>query len=120
MSFRVDRVGEQVRRELTKIVAQELRDPRLHTIAAIATVRMSADLQLANVAVSVAGDDQQRGEATRGLESASGFLRQALGRRLRLRRVPRLRFSIDTSEEDSQRLLQMIRGAHGRGEAASD
>ena len=108
MSRRVPRVGELLQQEISRILSEELRDPRLKPLLTVTRVDVSPDLQHASVAVSVLGTPQEQQVALEGMESASGFLRRQLGHRLRLRHVPSLRFILDTSMAEGQRMLSVM------------
>ena len=89
---RIDRTAEDIKRELTAIL-RELKDPRLSgTMLSIVRVELTNDLSFCKVYVSaMEGPDAAR-EAVKGLKSASGYIRRALGLRVRLRHVPTLLF----------------------------
>ena len=108
MARRIDRVGELLREELSRALAEELRDPRLRTLVTITHVSLSADLQHAAVAISVMGGTEERKEALAGMVSATPKLRREIGHRLRLRYVPELRFTLDTSLEEGDRVLAIM------------
>ncbi|MCI1981858.1 MAG: 30S ribosome-binding factor RbfA [Oscillospiraceae bacterium] len=90
-SHRLDRITEDIKRELTAIL-RELKDPRVQGIISIVRVKVSSDLSYGTVYIS-AMDGMERAEtAVQGLKSASGFIRHELGARLPLRKVPELTF----------------------------
>lgn len=108
---RNQRLEEELRRVLTELVLLEAKDPRLDGVT-ISGVRLSADRSLAEVFFSVIGDDERERQAADGLEAAKPFLRRELGRRMRLRTVPELRFARDTSfayGDRMERLLDSLR-----------
>lgn len=90
---RIDRTAEDIKRELTAIL-RELKDPRVSgAMISVVRVEVTNDLSFCKVYISaMEGADAAR-EAVRGLKSASGYIRRALGLRLRLRHVPTLLFS---------------------------
>lgn len=106
---RTDQVGAQVREEIMQIIRRELKDPRIG-FASITQVRMSPDLRLARVRVSVLGDETEQQRTLTGLRSATGVIRHQLGRRLtNLRFSPELRFELDPSIEYSVRISKRLR-----------
>lgn len=106
---RTDQVGAQVREEIMQIIRRELKDPRIG-FASITQVRMSPDLRLARVRVSVLGDETEQKRTLTGLRSATGIIRHQLGRRLtNLRFSPELRFELDPSIEYSVRISKRLR-----------
>ncbi|MFH1692636.1 MAG: 30S ribosome-binding factor RbfA [Candidatus Omnitrophota bacterium] len=98
MSGRVDKVAHQIKREVSLIIQDELRDPRLGFIT-ITRAEITPDLRFARVFFSVYGNEEQWKQTHEGLEHASGFIRRELGHRLKLRLVPEVVFHEDHSAE---------------------
>ena len=105
---RMDRVSEEVHRELSAMIPHELKDPRITDMTSIVGVEVTRDLRYAKVRVSVMGGEQQRKDTLAGLKSAAGFLRRELSRRLQLRTVPELLFEADDSIEYSIHIARMM------------
>ena len=101
------RVGELLQRELAKMIAYELRDPRLEC-ASITRVEITADLRLAHVYVSCLGDEAEGKQALEALRHASGLLRREIGQRTELRYVPDLTFHFDQGLLASLRINQLL------------
>jgi ribosome-binding factor A len=99
-----------MQRELAELVQRELKDPRLGMVT-ISAVEVSRDLSTAKVYVSVLGSSQSREESLAGLSSASGFLRRELGRRIKIRHIPELRFFYDSSIEKGAEMDALIHQA---------
>jgi len=106
--IRVSRVGEQIKKELSQILQQELKDPRIGFVT-ITLVEMSGDLQHAKVYVSVMGDEEQKKNTLAALNKAKGFIRSEIGRRITLRHTPELVFKVDESIEHGQYINQLLR-----------
>lgn len=104
---RPERVGEEIRQELGLLLTREVQDPGIGFLT-LTRVKVSPDLQLARVYYTLLGDPKQRREAERALERATPFLRRQLGRRIRLRRVPELRFQFDESVEHQDRIERIL------------
>ncbi len=104
---RPDRVGEQIRQELSQIIAQQVHDPGVGFIT-LTRVKVTPDLQLARVLYTVMGDEKQKKETVKALERAIPFLRRQIGSRVRLRRVPDLQFFYDESIEHQDRIEQIL------------
>jgi ribosome-binding factor A len=105
--IRVSRVGEQVKKELSQIIQQEIKDPRIGFVT-VTGVEMSGDLQIAKVYVSVFGNAEQKEQTLAGLEKAKGYMRSEIGRRIHLRHVPELTFVIDESLEHSEHINRLL------------
>jgi ribosome-binding factor A len=93
--LRSDRMAEQLRRELAEIIKDEIKDPRVGFLS-FTEVRMSRDLSHAVVYCSVLDADQLH-ESIEVLNRAAGFIRKSIGRRIRARIVPTLKFVADES-----------------------
>ena len=106
-SSRPLRVGEQLRREITNLLRNEVKDPRISEII-IYDVVVSKDLGTAKVFFSPMDINQDPSEVTQGLQSASGFLRTQLSKNLHMRKMPELRFIVDETEANSDRIEQLI------------
>lgn len=104
---RIERVNEQLKREISRIVVGEVQDPRVSAVT-VTRVITAPDLTLARVFVQLMGDPSERKETLEGLEAATPFIRSTLGQRLRMRRVPELRFERDRSLEHAQRIEALL------------
>jgi ribosome-binding factor A len=107
---RTRRVGEQIRRELAELIRDELRDPRLALIS-MTSVEVSRDLAYARIYVTLMGDPAERKERVAELNRAAPLLRRELGRRMRLRVIPKLEFRYDEVVEQGARLSALIDAA---------
>jgi ribosome-binding factor A len=107
-TIRQARVGEMIKRELAEIFQKEMRDPRLSLIS-VTEVDVARDFTVAKVFVSVIGTPQEKADALKALQGASGFLRGRLGRVLDLRAVPALMFRYDTGIERGARMFELLR-----------
>jgi ribosome-binding factor A len=104
---RARRLGEQIQRELTELLRRHVKDERIGNVT-LTAVNVSGDLRNAHVYYLVFGKDGPDPQVQRGLESAAGFLRNALSRALMIRHTPTLSFELDTSIERGVRLTQLI------------
>jgi ribosome-binding factor A len=104
---RPDRVAEEIRQELSQILAREVHDPGIGFVT-LTRVTVSPDLQLARVFYTQLGDARARRDTARALERATPFLRRHLGSRIRLRRLPELQFRFDQSVENQERIERIL------------
>lgn len=104
---RPDRVGEQIRQELSQILSQQVHDPGIGFLT-LTRVKVTPDLQLARVLYTVIGDEKQRKETQKALDRALPYLRRQIGSRIRLRRVPELQFFYDQAVEHQDRIEQIL------------
>jgi ribosome-binding factor A len=104
---RARRLGEQIQREITDLLRRDVKDERIGNVT-ITAVSVTGDLRTARVFYLVFGKEGADPKVQRGLESAAGFLRNALSRSLMIRYTPTLSFELDTSIEHGVRLTQLI------------
>jgi ribosome-binding factor A len=108
MAHRIQRVNSLIRQEISELLQRQVKDPRLGNFVAVTEVSLSPDLRYAKVFVSCIGSEEEKQTTLSGLIAASGFLRNQLAKRLRLRRIPELSFHWDDSIERGAHLLQLI------------
>ena len=89
MSVRANRVGEQMKKELSEIIGRKIKDPRIGFVT-VTDVQVTGDLQQATVYISVLGDEKQGENTLLGLAKAKGFIRSEIGQRIRLRKTPEI------------------------------
>ena len=110
------RVGDFIRDEISKIILHEVRDPRVTKYLAVNDVLVSKDLAYADIYVSSFeyDNDSDRQEIVEVLNSASGFFRTLLSKRLSIRATPKLRFYYDTLQSEGMNLEQKIKEARSK------
>ncbi len=108
MSRRIDRVNELLRHEISRLLALQIKDPRLRGVITITRVATSNDLRAAQVYLSVMGDQVAKTEALEGIRSAASFMRRELRRRLTLRYTPFLTFTLDESFQEAEHILGIM------------
>jgi ribosome-binding factor A len=117
MTRRTDRVNTLLREEIASLLQRELRDPRLAGVVSITRVDVSPDLRHADAYVSVLGSDVESHSTMQALESARGFVRRELRRRLTMKSTPEVRFIEDRTIAEAQRITDLLRKtAEDRGE----
>ncbi len=96
--FRVKKMQSLIQRELSDLIRKEIKDPRIVPLTTtISYVKVSKDLRYVTVYISVLGDDEKKRETMNGLDSAKGFLQNKIGKMLKIRFTPELRFKLDDS-----------------------
>ncbi len=108
-NHRHERVGEEIAHEINAMLAGELKDPRLEGMVVVSEVRVQPDMKHARVFINMQGSAKEQTDAIKALEHASGFIRRELIERLQLRRLPELHFTLDHSQEYSQRIDQLLK-----------
>lgn len=106
---RVSRVAAQIKREVSQILLDGIKDDRVGIgMVSITDVDVSGDLQHAKIFVSIYGTEEARRETMEGLKSATGYVRSSLGQRVRLRRTPEVVFLEDRSLERGDKMLILL------------
>ena len=106
---RMARVSEQIKREVSQMLVNGIKDDRIGTsIVSVTDVDVSGDLQHAKIFVSIYGSDEAKTETMAGLKSATSFVRGELGRRVKLRRTPEIIFVEDQGLERGDNVLNLI------------
>ena len=107
---RIDRISEEVRREVDAIIREELGDPRIGGTFSITRAEVTGDLRYAKIYVSVLEDDR-RDDLLEALKSAKGFIRRSLGKRMIIRYSPELIFISDKNIEYGVRIAKVLADA---------
>lgn len=117
---RTDRIGEQLQKELAQLIQFQVKDPRLGMVT-VNHVKISPDLGHADVYVTVLGKDteEEAKEDLKVLNSATGFLRREIGKAIKLRVLPQLRFRYDVALVQGQKLSSLIDKAVAEDNARS-
>ena len=105
---RTDRISEEVKREVSFIIQNELKDPRIAKMISVTAADVTRDLRYARVYVSVLGDENEKRDAIEGLRSAAGFIRREIWRRIQLRYTPEIIFELDDSIEHGVYINKLI------------
>ncbi|MBD2344982.1 30S ribosome-binding factor RbfA [Anabaena subtropica] len=106
---RVSRVAELIKREVSQMLINGIKDDRVGTgMVSVTDVDVSGDLQHAKIYVSIYGTEDAKAETMAGLKSATGFVRSELGARVRLRRTPEVTFIEDRSIERGTKVLSLL------------
>jgi ribosome-binding factor A len=104
---RIDRISEEVRREVDAIIREELGDPRIGGTFSITRAEVTGDLRYAKIYVSVL-EDERREELMEALKSAKGFIRRSLGKRMIIRYTPELIFVADKNIEYGVHIAKVL------------
>ena len=105
---RIESVNVLLRQEISRVLANELKDPRLASLVSVTHVDAAPDLRSARVFISVFGDQEDKRSTLKALRSASGFIRNSVRKRVSLRNVPHVEFRIDETIEQGADVLKII------------
>jgi ribosome-binding factor A len=107
-SHRIERVNTLIRKEITELIQNELRDPRLDEFVAVTEVKTTPDLKTAKIFVSSMSGQAEEAKILKVLNSAAGFLRTGLAQKAGLRFTPELHFVWDNSIEHGDKILRLL------------
>ena len=110
-SQRAQRVGELIQKEISALLLRGLKDPRIGFVT-ITGVEVTPDLHLARVYYTVIGDDAAKRSSAAGLQSSVPYIRQQLGKQLRMKYLPDLIFQYDSSIDYGNRIESLLREIH--------
>src|SRR5438067_7881281 len=109
MSRRTEMLASTIQRELAEMIMRDLQDPRLTGLPSITRVKVSADLSIADVYITVMGTEGQQTAALNALKHSAGMMRSKLTKALTLRQAPFLKFHIDENLKKELALLDLLR-----------
>lgn len=107
-SIKNTRINGEVQKELSSIIRGEIKDPRIHPMTSVMAVEVAPDLKTCKAYISVLGNQEAKEATIRGLNSAEGYIRRQLARKLNLRNTPEIRFILDESIEYGVNMSKLI------------
>ena len=120
--IRTERIGAEIQKELSKIIRDDLKDPRLSDTATVSVieVRVTNDLSFADCYISVLGDNAKKDDVLDALNQAKGYIKMLIGDRMRLRSMPEFRFKLDESIEYGAYMEKLIKETIAKDERAHE
>ena len=119
-SIKNTRINGEVQKELSRIISQEIKDPRISPMTSVVACEVAPDLKSCKAFISVLGDKEAQDSTLAGLKSAMGYIRRELARTVNLRNTPEIRFIIDQSIEYgvnmSKRIDDVIKADEGNAD----
>ena len=108
-NYRGGRINEEVKREVSNIIQNEIKDPRLTAMVSVTDVKVTRDLRYAKVFVSIFGkNDEEKNNTFVALKNASGYIRKEIGQRNNLRYNPQIIFELDDSINYGMHIEELI------------
>lgn len=105
--LRASRVAEEIKKEVTQMLRDELKDPRIGFVT-VTSVEVTPDIRYARIYVSVLGSAEDTKQTLIALNKARGFIRSELGKRIRLRYTPEIEFRFDESIKQGARIMELL------------
>jgi ribosome-binding factor A len=107
---RADRISGEIRFAITQLLAKKLQDPRIE-MATISAVKLTADLRIADIYITVFGDKKRVAETLEGFKASKGFIKKRIAPKLGLKFMPELRFFHDDSFDKAAKMDALIKSA---------
>ena len=105
--LRIEKLQELIKQEVGKILLTDIKDPRIGFVT-VTEVEMTGDLREAKIFVSIMGNDEQIKSSWEGLQSALGFIRREIGKRIKIRFTPEISFELDKSLDYSEHIQKLL------------
>lgn len=96
-SVKNTRINSEVQKELSMIIREDIKDPRIHFLTSVTDVQVAPDLKTCKAYISVMGEEEEQQNTLAGLKSAEGYIRRELAHRVNLRNTPEITFILDDS-----------------------
>ena len=113
-SIKNRRLNGEVLKELSNIIRNEIKDPRIHLMTSVTAVAVAPDLKTCKAYISVLGEEKAKEDTMAGLRSAEGYIRRQLARNMNLRNTPEITFLLDESIEYGVNTAKLIDDVTGK------
>ena len=108
VKHRSGRINEEIKREISDIIQNNIRDPRLSAMVSVTRVDVTKDLRYAKVFISIFGNENSKLESLNALKSSSGFIRREIGQRINLRYTPEILIELDNAIEHGMHINALL------------
>lgn len=105
---RIKRIESELKKEISVMISNDIKDPRIAPITSITDIELTDDLQSAKIYISVLGSDKEKCDTIDGLQSSIGYIKRELGKRMNLRHIPKLKIILDDNIEEAMRIEKLI------------
>lgn len=109
MADRTIRIAEEIKRVLSGIIATEIKDPRLSSMASVMKVSLTRDLKYAKAYISVYDSEEAKKESIEALNHAEGYIKRQVAQRVNMRIVPSFQFVLDDSIDASINIANILK-----------
>lgn len=112
MNPKIDRINSELQKQISEIISQEIKDPRIGSaIISITKVKTTPDLKYAKIFISIyTQDNEEKKNAFETIVRSSAFIRNVLKNRIKMRNIPELNFTLDNVEETGSRIDEILKG----------
>ena len=119
-SIKNTRINGEVQKELSNIIHNEIKDPRISPMTSVISAVVAPDLKTCKAYISVYGTPEEKEDTMAGLKKAEGFIRRLLASNMNMRNTPEIRFVLDESIEYGVSMSKMIDEVAAKDKAADD
>lgn len=105
---RSERVAEEIKKAVSQIINNEIKDPRVSGLISVTKVEMTKDLRHAKIFLSIYGEESEKQKVFEGLKNAEGFIRKELAHRVRMKFIPEISFKMDESIEYGIHIYKLL------------
>lgn len=105
---RIKRIESELKKEISVMISNDIKDPRIAPITSITDIELTDDLQSAKIFISVLGSDEEKNNTIDGLQNSIGYIKRELGKRMNLRHIPQLKIVLDDNIEEAMRIEKLI------------
>lgn len=117
---RTDRIACEMKRVVSEILHDDLKDPRIPLITSVTNIKLAKDLKHAKIYISIYGDEAQKASAMVALRASVGFVRRRIGQKMTIRALPEIVFVLDESIEYGSYISERIAQLHENGDEDGD
>lgn len=114
-NLRREKLQELIKQEVGKMILYDIKDPRIGFVT-VTDVEMTGDLREAKIFISIMGDDEKISESLKGINSALGFIRREIGKRIKIRFTPEISIALDKSLDYGEHIQKILRGLENGGD----
>jgi ribosome-binding factor A len=112
--YRGDRINEEIRRVVSSLIQNDIKDPRLSAMVSVTRVDVTKDLRYAKVFVSIFGKDDEKASTLNALKNSAGFIRKEIGHKVNLRYTPEIIIEVDNSIEHGMHIDELFQAIKGK------
>ncbi|MDR5658219.1 30S ribosome-binding factor RbfA [Serpentinicella sp. ANB-PHB4] len=105
---RTNRLNEEIKKSVSLIIRNSLKDPRISSMTSITSVEATRDLRYATIYISILGTEREKRETLDGLKKSAGFVRREIGKHIKIRYVPEIIFKLDESIQKGMAMQELI------------
>lgn len=106
---RIVRISEEIKREVSDIIQNDLKDPRITGLISVTKAAVTNDMRYAKIFISIMANAEEQKSILQGLKNASGFIRKELGQRINIRYTPEIIFELDDSIEYGIKISNILK-----------